>query len=60
MVKGGLYKDCVLSLMIFHRLAYSVHMIDLLLAQENSNEIYIMYDIACTLEKHLKVCVYNN
>ena len=53
MVKGGLYKDCVLSLMIFHRLAYSVHMIDLLLAQENSNEIYIMYDIACTtLEKH--------
>ena len=40
-----------------HRLAYSVAMIDKLIAQISNNKmhIYVMYDIACTLQKHLKV-----
>jgi len=34
-------------------------MVDMLLEKFPSSDVFIMYDIACTLQKHLKVCVTN-
>ena len=39
------------------RLSYAVYLIDLILKKHSTSDIYIMYDIACTLQKHLKVSV---
>ena len=46
-----------IAIFILHRLAYSVAMIDKLITQLSNNKmhIYMMYDIVCTLQKHLKV-----
>ena len=39
------------------RLAYADFLIDSLLEKYSSQNVYIMYDVACTLQKHLKVCM---
>ena len=39
----------------FQRLAYADFLIERLLEKYGSHDVYIMYDIACTLERHLKV-----
>ncbi len=41
--------------MYLYRLSYAVYLIDALLEKHGTAEVYIMYDIACTLQKHLKV-----
>lgn len=40
------------------RLSYSVWMLQEILMQtkEKSIDLFIMYDVACTLQKHLQVC----
>ena len=60
LVFAGILNPVVYTIMhyiISYRLAYSVHMIDMLVANNNNSELVIMYDIACTLEKHLKVYI---
>lgn len=42
-------------MMCVYRLSYAVYMIEALLQRKNVDDIYIMYDIACTLHKHLEV-----
>ncbi len=37
------------------RLAYAVFLIDSILEKYVSQEVYVTYDVACTLHKHLKV-----
>ena len=39
----------------YYRLAYGVFLIDSLLEKYVSQRAFIMYDVACTLHKHLKV-----
>lgn len=36
------------------RLSYAVYLIDKLLDKHHDTEVYIMYDVACTLKKYLK------
>ena len=46
---------CVYSLC---RLAYAVYMIDALMERHKCVDLYVTYDIACTLQRHLTVsCV---
>ena len=37
------------------RLSYAVYLIEELVKQHDKADIYVMYDIACTLHRHLKV-----
>ena len=48
---------CTVCIIIHNRLAYAVYLIEQLVKQHQSAEMYITYDIACMLHKHLKVCV---
>ncbi len=38
------------------RLSYAVFMLDKVLEKFTSAKLYIMYDIACSLQRHLEVC----
>jgi len=38
-----------------HRISYAVCLIDDLIKRHEHTEVYIMYNVACTLQKHLKV-----
>ena len=39
----------------FHSLAYGVKLLERIIEDNESNKIYVMYDIACTMQKHLQV-----
>lgn len=45
---------CVLA-MVCDRLSYAVYMIEALLERHQNAEMFITYDIACTLQRHLQV-----
>ena len=36
-----------------------MYLIDTILEKDNTSDMYVMYDIACTLQKHLKVRLLN-
>ena len=38
-----------------YRLAYAVYMIDALMERHKRADLYVTYDIACTLQRHLRV-----
>lgn len=40
---------------ILYRLSYAVYLIDKLAERHVNAELFIMYDVACTLKKYLKV-----
>ena len=37
-----------------------MYLIDTILEKHNNSDMYVMYDIACTLQKHLKVRLLND
>ncbi len=43
---------------LFFRLAYGVFMLEKIMETRSSAKIFVMYDIACSLVAHLKVCIY--
>jgi len=52
----AMYRMSIICLIIIpHRLSYAVCLIDDLIKRHEHTEVYIMYDVACTLQKHLKV-----
>ena len=40
---------------VLYRLSYAVFLIDKLVERHITAEIFVMYDVACTLRKYLKV-----
>ena len=48
----------MLLYIVAERLSYSVWMLQEILAETRGKDIdlYIMYDVACILQSHLKVC----
>jgi len=48
------------SLSLTGRLSYAVCLVDDLIKRHEHTEVYIMYDVACTLQKHLKVSKSHN
>lgn len=59
MVKGKkIIKLCLCQVVfIYFRLSYGEWMLEQLIEKSsNGCDIYVMYDIACSLHKHLKVC----
>ena len=47
-----------MQVVIFHlRLAYPVYMLQNIHAEKKNRKLIVLYDIACLLEKHLKVCI---
>jgi len=51
----AMYRMSICWIIIPHRLSYAVCLIDDLIKRHEHTEVYIMYDVACTLQKHLKV-----
>ena len=42
---------------LLFRLAYVLYMFEMLLEKFTSCKLFVMYDIACSLQKHLKVSI---
>lgn len=44
----------------YYRLAYPIYILKQIIMKYQGSDIIIMYDIACTLRKHLMVSSYNS
>ena len=56
-MENGIKTKCANNTILFYSLAYGVKLMESIIDGHERSNIYVMYDIACTMDKHLQVII---